>query len=92
METTTKNLGLCATCNHLQDCQHRLNDGEVIWFCEEFDDFVPLHPRLTGTKPPQPGSGNGYGELMGLCVNCDNRQDCIHALKAGGVWFCEEYR
>ena len=85
--------GLCPTCNYLQACMHRLTNGLVVWYCEEYDDYTPpkvksrafLQPVKVSPKP------NGTNKLMGLCVNCEKRDDCIHAKKVGGVWHCEEY-
>ncbi len=92
MEKKTEVAGICITCNHLKDCLHRLTNGQVIWFCEEFDDYVPPKPRptLTALKPdPKPDNQEGY---MGLCVNCEHRAECIHSKTPGGIWHCEEYR
>lgn len=41
MEQSKEMQGLCATCIHVKDCLYRLQARDVIWFCEEFDDFVP---------------------------------------------------
>ena len=31
-------------------------------------------------------------EILGLCVNCENRDTCKLRKPEGGVWHCEEYR
>ena len=84
--------GLCSTCNHLESCKHRLN-GMVVWFCEEFDDYVPpkTKPRAVSQPVKVSPKSNGADKLMGLCVNCEKRDDCVHAKRVGGVWHCEEY-
>jgi len=93
MNKTDKVAGICVTCNHLKDCLHRLANGHVIWFCEEFDDYVPPKPRKLANPAKQvhsnPGNHEGY---MGLCVNCEHRAECIHSKTPGGIWHCEEYR
>ena len=30
-------------------------------------------------------------ELVGLCVNCANRESCTFPRSQAGVWFCSEY-
>ena len=84
--------GICSTCIHLDDCLHRLESGQVIWFCEEFDDFIPTEPLANTSNTDQPESPDAGGEFMGLCVNCEHRDYCVQAKTDGGVWFCEEYR
>lgn len=84
--------GLCVTCNHLESCKHRLN-GLVVWYCEGFDDYVPpkTKPRVVSQPVKVSLKPNGADKLMGLCVNCEKRDYCVHAKKVGGVWHCEEY-
>ncbi len=92
MEKTREIAGICSTCNHLKDCLHRLCNGHVIWFCEQFDDYVPPKPQTSATvlkMTANPGNQEGY---MGLCVNCEHRAECIHSKTPGGIWHCEEYR
>ncbi len=74
--------GLCSTCNHLPDCLHRLRNGTVIWFCEEFDDSVP---------PFRSERRNKREDLMGLCVGCLHGSYCQYAGELGGVWHCKYY-
>ena len=91
MENVKQVAGICVTCNYLKDCLHRLNNGQVIWFCEQFDDFVPPKPRKLANPSRtthNPHNPDGY---MGLCVNCEHRAECIHAKTPGGIWHCEEY-
>ncbi len=87
-----KSLGICSTCNHLNNCIHRLKTNHPIWFCEEFDDYTPSDIAAVIANPDIELSDNGRGEFMGLCINCENRFECPHAKQAGGVWQCEEYR
>jgi hypothetical protein len=93
LERTKALPGLCSTCNHAQACAHRLTNGLVVWFCEEYDDYVPPKVEQPVDPPParEPIKPYGTDGLMGLCVNCEKRDSCIHAKKVGGVWHCEEY-
>ena len=91
METKRKNLGVCETCNHIEDCLHRFSNGMVIWFCEQFDDYVspkPLSIPKISTTSLNPGKVEGY---LWLCVNCEHRTNCKHSKTPSGIWHCEEY-
>lgn len=55
---------------------------------EAFEYFVPA--ILEGHIKPE-----GWVEssrASGLCVDCENRKDCIFYAREGGTWHCEEYR
>jgi len=39
--------GLCATCAHISECTVRKNITEPIWYCEEFDNFIPAPASST---------------------------------------------
>lgn len=84
--------GLCSTCNHFPTCVYRLN-RLVVWYCEEFDDYVPPRSKPRDISQPviTPPNSNDQDKFMGLCVNCENRDQCVHARRPGGVWQCEEY-
>ncbi|NQV14572.1 hypothetical protein HQ531_03870 [bacterium] len=83
--------GLCTTCNNLATCMNRLANGMVIWYCEEFDDYKPVKKRPAPPSTTSKSRGNGRSKLMGLCINCENGENCPHARKTGGVWYCEQY-
>ncbi len=92
MEDVNGKMGICSTCIHLEDCVHRKNADQAIWFCEDFDDSVAVEtrkPEVSTERHKSTPIENGY---MGLCVNCDHREYCINAKQAGGVWQCEEYQ
>ncbi|MDP8207873.1 MAG: hypothetical protein P9L92_14495 [Candidatus Electryonea clarkiae] len=91
MEEASEIQGLCATCNHLEECKPRLNDGLVIWYCEEFDDHVSSEKSMFSIPAEKKPSTNGRSNYVGLCINCDLANDCVHAKKTGGVWYCEQY-
>ena len=85
------------------------NDGEFcvskktrqgpVWFCEEFDDYVPVKEQEVheaGFQPTQSRVGFGIMEndslqFKGLCINCENGITCINSKTEGGIWHCEEY-
>jgi NADH-quinone oxidoreductase subunit E len=47
MTDIKEDIGLCTTCAHMSDCTFRKNTAEQIWYCEEFDNFIPAPARTT---------------------------------------------
>jgi NADH-quinone oxidoreductase subunit E len=45
MTDIKENIGLCRTCAHISDCTFRKNTAKPIWYCEEFDNFIPAPAR-----------------------------------------------
>lgn len=43
-------------------------------------------------KDAEPNEKDDSERFKGLCMNCDNRFDCLLPRPEGGVWHCEEYR
>lgn len=93
-------LGICSTCNYAPDCAHRLrNPGVAFWECENYDDYVHVsgvefNGGLSQVVPPAPVSRRpefDAAEYLGLCKNCELRDECTFPRPAGGVWHCEEY-
>jgi len=79
---------ICSTCNHLQICMNRKDRLRPIWFCEEFDDYVPVESAF---KIPEYKPRTNTTEFKGLCMNCENRNSCGFLRPNGGVWHCDEY-
>lgn len=91
---------ICTTCNNAEICLAQGNKIRPVWFCEQFDDFVPMDKsKNLEAKRPIPKSdikssksAKNSREFKGLCVNCECRFDCKLCKPNGGVWHCEEYR
>ena len=84
---------LCSTCIHAEACGSRSSPERPILFCELFEVFVAIPTAAPMTAPPErPASGQGAGQHRGLCVNCENREECTMAGPEGGIWHCGEYR
>ena len=84
---------LCSTCSHERACGSRSTPERPILFCELFEVFVAVPTAGAAAAPPErPAGGRGAVEHKGLCVNCENRQECTMARPEGGIWHCEEYR
>ena len=82
---------LCSTCNHIRTCGDHSTPQRPIFFCEQFEAFVPVSagPVAASEQPP---SDRGESQYKGLCINCETRQTCTTCKPEGGVWHCEEYR
>ena len=83
---------LCTTCNHYEICSKRGDRRRPIWFCEEFDNYVPVKELKLGTdsKVSFEPVEKETQQFKGLCVNCENRKDCKLHRPNGGIWHCEE--
>jgi hypothetical protein len=86
-------LGICATCNCVDTCTGRASWQGPVFHCEEFDDRVEM---MQGEVTPEAAVGQAVDASrstarLGLCVNCEHRQDCGFPAQEGGVWHCEEY-
>jgi hypothetical protein len=86
--------GLCVNCVTAETCTYRSDGKAPVHFCEEFNDTdfaLVTKLRHVPTQPTPKDEYVGPSGLKGLCVNCDNRSDCSHALSESGIWHCENY-
>ena len=84
---------LCSNCNHAEACDGQTAPRRPIFFCEEFDVFVPVPVSpLTQAMPTQPPERQNTSGRTGLCMNCDSAETCTLSKPEGGVWHCEEYQ
>ncbi len=91
---------ICTTCNNAKICLSHGNKIRPVWFCEQFDDFVPINKdkTLEANSPILKSdiksikSAKNSKEFKGLCVNCECRFECKLGKPNGGIWHCEEYR
>ncbi len=87
--------GLCANCNNAEHCTYAHNAKKPVQFCEMYDSYAPepLRADLSAVLTPDPSEMRPELPMSkGLCVNCANRDLCIHAKQEGGIWHCEEYQ
>ena len=83
---------LCSTCNHAQSCGNRGTPEKPIFYCEEFDAYIPESPKKTSISESAPIEMINSDQYKGLCSNCENRETCLLPKPEGGIWHCEEYR
>lgn len=88
-------MGLCSTCNSMENCIRRRNWRGPVLFCEEFDDTVVVEVHRSAAVKKAPVKDvipvTEAQSYRGLCVNCAHRDRCCFAKADGGVWHCEEY-
>jgi len=84
--------GLCITCIHVESRCWVRDDGEPILQCEQFDSGPSAEARSSarGVRSRE-RTGADYGDHIGLCMNCERRDDCTLPRPEGGVWHCEQY-
>ena len=99
MPKTKKRSGICSTCKNAATCVYLAGARQPVLQCEEFDPGEVSRTRKTpkafppkGPSPASQADGEPPIELMGLCVDCENRHACTYLKPEGGVWHCEEYR
>jgi len=80
---------LCWTCNDAVLCLDRQTLERPVWFCEQFDDYVPVTRRFA--PRPTRVQTEVTNNVKGICVNCDERQYCGRGQSAEAIWFCEQY-
>jgi len=83
---------LCSTCNHAPTCGNRSTPEKPVFYCEEFDNYVPVTVKKTSVSASAPAEMIDSDKYKGLCSNCENRETCILPKPEGGIWHCEEYR
>lgn len=84
---------LCLTCNNVSVCTSRKGFKRPVYFCEEFDDFVPS-PKISSPSEPKSISRSeekDTSKYPGLCMNCAHCETCTFPKPEGGIWHCEEY-
>jgi len=81
---------LCSTCNHASVCATRSRPDKPVFYCEEFDAYVPVQEKTPARTAANPAESSG--KHKGLCSNCENRETCAIPRPEGGIWHCEEYR
>lgn len=98
MNTAVNYNDLCVSCNSMSLCTRRKNLVRPVWFCEEYDDFMPPVNNKVKTaakaksKSAQSNKIENSDKYKGICFNCLNRKICCYANTERIIWHCEEYR
>jgi len=86
---------ICSTCNYGDFCVTKKTRKRPVWFCEEFDNYVPVkeQPMVEAQFQTRISTGeNDSSQFKGLCINCESRHTCKFIKPNGGIWHCEEYK
>lgn len=80
---------LCWNCNDAVLCLERTTLRRPVWFCEQFDSYVPVacaeRARPAASRPPQNALAKG------ICTTCACQSDCQAVRTGQEIWFCENY-
>jgi len=81
--------GLCSTCAHAQSCSVAGRRGSGVFECSEYEPGAAI--TLQDEQRATASGGDSEEKLLGLCVDCANREQCTFPKPEGGIWHCEEY-
>ena len=88
---------LCSSCKHAKTCTFPRDPQKPSLYCEEFE--IERGPKKKKATKYSLKTMNGHialavepTKLVGLCSDCENRQQCTFPKPEGGIWHCEEYR
>lgn len=95
-----ESVGLCSTCNNSSFCVYRARRGFDALFCDMFDIRSASSVRGDGYRSAETATTDARAgdeesvtaTYAGLCVNCENRENCLMPKPETGVWHCEEYK
>jgi hypothetical protein len=85
-----KKEGICQNCIYKEDCIYKIDSKQQIIYCEEHNSCLPIKTE----KPLQKSEAIlvvTNSKFTGLCINCDNRNDCTLRNSNHVIWHCEEY-
>ncbi len=73
-----------------------LSRKEDIIFAKNKEEYgnPPPHGSREEDGEPSPNERSdtkNASDFKGLCMNCENRKDCLLPKSEGGVWHCGEY-
>jgi hypothetical protein len=91
--------GLCPYCKLVSGCKWPRNPKVPVYNCEEFEGenkIIENNNLINHSNPvnyhnsvvESPGTIKKY---LGLCSNCELREECKFPKPESGVWRCEEY-
>ncbi|MBN1980975.1 MAG: hypothetical protein JW795_05555 [Chitinivibrionales bacterium] len=88
--------GLCNTCLYGEKCLYSHDFSMPRNYCEQFQLMTEGQekdmPLNHASKDTDIGEIAASDSIKGLCVNCENKQNCVMSKTEGGIWRCEEYR
>jgi len=88
---------LCSSCKHASTCTFPRDPQRPSFYCEEFEIEMTPHTQTAGDDKGRPmipdiAEVKGTTQFVGLCCDCENRQNCVFPKPEGGIWHCQEYQ
>lgn len=87
--------GLCMSCRNASSCTFPRDPAKPAFYCEEFE----VEPTVSIVKRPKEQSyvtglfaDKDSTKFIGLCSDCEDRENCTFPKPEGGIWRCEEYQ
>jgi hypothetical protein len=88
-------VGICCTCNYSPDCVYLKAAGQPIWYCDQFDTYVPRREisllEVLGEAEASAARTVTADPQAGLCSDCGARTDCVNRVPGVKKIFCEGY-
>ena len=85
-----KSKSICASRKNEETCILLKDAKSPILHCEEFE-LVPTQMNQEQNNRAETKEELSSTEYTGLCINCDNREECNIRCKTSVIWHCEKY-
>lgn len=85
-----KSKSICTSCKNVETCIFLKDAKSPILHCEEFE-LAPTQINQEQNNRAETKEELSSTEYTGLCINCDNREECNVRCKTSVIWHCEEY-
>jgi hypothetical protein len=82
---------LCVNCKNTPECSFQKSATKPIQHCNEYE-YIPGGSGMSLASNANAMVEKDSRQYKGLCMNCENREDCNRPKPEGGICHCEEYR
>ena len=89
-EIIIKSKSICTSCKNVETCIYLKDANSPILHCKEFE-LVPTQISQEQNNKVEIKDELCSIEYTGLCIICDNRDECDVRCKTSVIWHCEEY-
>jgi len=81
---------ICTRCKNKGTCIIQEGAKIPILYCEKFE-LVPNQKNQEQNNTMETKEELSSTEYTGLCINCDNKEDCNIRCETSVIWHCEKY-
>ncbi len=96
MSENMRYFGLCVSCRNASSCTFPREPARPAFYCEEFEintTTSTMSSKKDQSLATKAGTiGKESMKFIGLCSDCEGRENCAFPKPEGGIWHCEEYR